>query len=152
MASSPNRFIQALGAPTRLARTGAAKARWGLWSLCWLIFIVLVAWDVWLALDAVASNTWSEQMRIASGGKPVLPWLFGVILGHLFHPADGLAPVMEKDAALTILSMATVVAFVVGAFGLLSLSETLVALTMLCGVAAGVLLWPKPRATSEWRW
>jgi hypothetical protein len=110
----------------------------------------LVLWDVYLAADGPRGNTWSEVMREASIRNPVLPWLFGAFLAHLFHFRDGLRPALDQDAARTLMVVLTLGLVGIGFAGLEVPGWVLAALVIL-GMVAGHLLWPKLRQ-GEWHW
>lgn len=51
------------------------------------LIAAFIGYDVYLALDGVRGNTWSELARKFALASPVLPWACGVLCGHFFHPA-----------------------------------------------------------------
>lgn len=121
-----------------------------MWILCWVVVWILVVWDVYLALDGTKGNTWSEVLRVASQDNAALPWLFGILVGHLFHGRDDLSPIVHRDAAQTLLILLTLVLGVVSTAGV-TLGGWLVAITGAAGIGAGCLLWPKHRQ-AMWHW
>lgn len=50
------------------------------------LIVAFVAYDMYLALDGVRGNTWSEVARHIAMTAPALPWTCGVLAGHCFHP------------------------------------------------------------------
>ncbi len=142
--------LHALGGPTRVVKRLPMRSREPIWVACWIFIWVMVVWDVFLALDAVDGNTWSEVMRAASVGNPVLPWLFGILIGHLYHHRDDLAPIFDSDAAESVLMLLTLLLIVAG-FVFNGLDGWQVTVMALAGIAAGYLLWPKHRQ-AEWHW
>jgi hypothetical protein len=42
--------------------------------------------DVYLALDGLKGNTWSEMIRSMAYVSTFIPWVWGVLAGHFFHP------------------------------------------------------------------
>jgi hypothetical protein len=64
------------------------------------LLAVAIGLDVWLAADDVPANTWSELLRLAAYETPVLPWACAVLVGHWFHPKDGLCCGHELHCAL----------------------------------------------------
>ncbi len=42
--------------------------------------------DVYLAVDSIHGNTWSELGRAVACVTPVLPWSVAFLCGHVFHP------------------------------------------------------------------
>ena len=93
------------------------RARRGVRAMSWLLFwvmVILVLWDVALAMNGEPLDTWSEQTRLAAPRWPVLPWLIGAIIGHLFpprvRPAFGPDDASGLMAALTLLMAAWSVA------------------------------------------
>lgn len=110
----------------------------------------MVLWDVYLSLDSTEGNTWSEVMRLASESNPVFPWILGAFLSHLFHHKDNLGPLLEADAAQTVMFILTLLLLAMGWLGL-ELNGWQIATTAIMGMAAGYLLWPKQRL-AEWHW
>ena len=47
---------------------------------------VLIAWDVYVALTPEDGDTISEVTLSFAQLHPVLPFVFGVVMGHLFWP------------------------------------------------------------------
>lgn len=45
----------------------------------------LIGWDVWLYVTEPEGNTISEAL-LWSSRHPVVPFAFGVLMGHLFWP------------------------------------------------------------------
>jgi hypothetical protein len=46
---------------------------------------IIVGIDVYLAVDSVKGNTWSEMLRAFSFKSPFAPWVWGGLGGHFFH-------------------------------------------------------------------
>ena len=149
MSTLKNEAIRLVGEPARFARKRLTGYR-PIWWACWAIFWILVLWDIYLSIDAVCGNTWSEVMREASLRKPVLPWLLGAFLTHLFHFKDDLQPVIDRDAAITVMVILTLGLGALGITGI-ELAGWCMSLTVVLGMAAGLLLWPKHRL-GAWYW
>lgn len=49
-----------------------------------LVIVVLSLWDVVLATNSRSGDTWSEQARLAAPTLPILPWVLGAMVGHIF--------------------------------------------------------------------
>jgi len=111
---------------------------------------MLVVWDVYLALDSVQGNTWSEVMREASTLKPLFPWLLGALLAHLFHFRDDLKPIFDRDASSTLMVALTFGLGVIGIFGV-ELTGWGMTLLVVLGMVTALFLWPKHRQ-AEWHW
>ena len=152
---APNPFVRAVGAPARVAnrvsQSTLAGTRRQVSRLCWAILIGLIAWDLYLEGDATPDNTWSEVMRGASGRYPVLPWLLGLLLGHLFHPQDSPEPVVDREAAASVLAVGTF-AFIGLGFASVAWPVWWAGALALVGLFAASLLWPMERRTEDWRW
>jgi hypothetical protein len=78
-----------------------------------IIVAVLIIIDVWLATDKLPGNTWSELLRELSRHTLFVPWSLGVLLGHWFHPIDGLQP-LAGGASIWILMGLSAVLVAVG--------------------------------------
>lgn len=50
------------------------------------VTLLLVAWDVYVALEPVPGDTISEVILEAARRRVVVPFLAGVLCGHLFWP------------------------------------------------------------------
>jgi hypothetical protein len=150
MRDSTRAVVQAVGAPVRITRETLAGRRRPIWWSCWGVVWALVLWDVYLSLDGTCGNTWSEVMRAASARNPVLPWIFGAFLVHLFHPRDGLEPVVDHDAARTVMVALTLGFVAIGVSGV-QLTGWLMSAVACLGMVAGHFLWPKLRQ-GEWHW
>jgi hypothetical protein len=54
-------------------------------SILVAVALILIAWDVYVAVNAEEGDTISEVLLFVSR-HPVLPFVFGVLAGHLFWP------------------------------------------------------------------
>jgi hypothetical protein len=115
------------------------------------LLIGLIAWDVYLAADAVPGNTWSEVMRSAGSRYPLLPWLLGVLLGHLFHPRDQPEPLFDRETATTLLTVLTFGLVGLG-YASFTLPPWLAGPLTLAGLIAGCWFWPMGRKSENWQW
>lgn len=141
--------IRLIGEPARFTQQKMAGRR-PIWIACWGVLWTLVVWDVYLSLDAIDGNTWSEIMRGASVRNPVFPWLFGAFLTHLFHFQDDLKSIFDQDASTTVMVVLTLVIGAIGIRGV-ELTDWWVTFVFFLGMVAGLLLWPKLRQ-AEWYW
>lgn len=106
------------------------------------IVAILIAVDVWLALDNVPGNTWSEILRDLSKHTLFVPWSLGVLLGHWFHPSNDLCPVLG-DASIWVLTGVSAVLTIIGLVFCLSKKYRVPAWPwVLGGTVIGSLLWP----------
>lgn len=147
---STKAVLRTIGAPARVTEKRLAGLRQPIWRLCWIVLWTLLLWDVYLALDCVEGNTWSEVAREASRAHPFVPWILGASIGHLFHHRDDLPPIVDSNAAATIMVVLTLGIFILGLTGL-ELSGWQITATALVGLVVGYRLWPRPR-TQEWHW
>ena len=46
----------------------------------------IIGLDIYFALDSVAGNTWSEMIRKLGSVLVFVPWAWGGLGGHFFHP------------------------------------------------------------------
>lgn len=58
--------------------------RW--WTILILVAtaVILIAWDIVVATNSVKGDTISEILLNFARHHPVVPFLFGVLMGHLF--------------------------------------------------------------------
>ena len=107
-----------------------------------IIVGILIGVDVWLAVDKLPGNTWSELLREFSQHTLFVPWSLGVLMGHWFHPIDDLEAV-AGGASIWILIGATVVLVALGLVLRFVAKYTPPAWPwVLGGLVAGTLFWP----------
>lgn len=51
-----------------------------------VLILAFLGYDIYLATDKVDGNTWSELARRIGMVTPFLPWVWGVLAGHFWHP------------------------------------------------------------------
>ncbi len=101
------------------------------------IIVILIVWDIFLAVDGIGGNTWSELLRNAGLATPVVPWLGGVVMGHWFHPFEHAEPLITPPGnALALVALTLLVVLV----GFATNVPTWVPVPL--GGAAGAVLWP----------
>lgn len=106
-----------------------------------LLVCAIIGFDIYLALDNIRGNTWSEMLRTASKYTPIVPWTFGVLMGHFFHPATSFSPIVPLNFGVPVLVWISVVLGIVG----LALVRSFIFPQwplLLAGFFAGWLLWP----------
>ena len=117
--------------------------------MSWLLFAiiaVLVVWDLFLATNAQDNDTWSEQARLAAPRVPVLPWLLGAMIGHVFPLRRFRPPQFNAEAAggamcaLTGLMILWTVLITSGVE--IPISPPAIWLTAIAGLVASYVLWP----------
>lgn len=50
--------------------------------------VALGAYDVWVFIEAGEPATISQIILSVAMGNPIVPFCFGVLMGHLFWPQD----------------------------------------------------------------
>lgn len=98
---------------------------------------LLIIVDIFLATDVVAGNTWSELLREAAEHTPVVSWLWGLIMGHWFHPNDDQTPVIAPPLNALVLLTLSLFVLVIG-YGV-TVSPWV---PLVIAVPIGALLWP----------
>ena len=48
--------------------------------------LLLISWDIWVYLEPTPGDTISEVLLKYARPHPVIPFAFGVLMGHLFWP------------------------------------------------------------------
>lgn len=48
----------------------------------------LIGWDIYTAVDPTPGDTISEVLLGGALSHPIIPFLFGVVMGHLFWPQN----------------------------------------------------------------
>lgn len=123
----------------------------------WWVVGVITALDVVLAFDGIPENTWSELMRQYGRTHLILPWLCGVLIGHLFHPKDDLQPLRNRDPreGSSFIALLSVLLLVVG-IGAFFLNRCfppyIMTIVAILGIGAGNFLWPIRRDPNKWNW
>jgi hypothetical protein len=123
----------------------------------WALVFLLALYDVRLALDNIDGNTWSELMRSYGQRHLVLPWLCGVLVGHLFHHKDNLKPLgnLDSQSAYTLIFWLSAI-FLVISVGMHYLSRSVpdyvMTIVALLGFLAGHFVWPIKREEGKWKW
>lgn len=46
--------------------------------------VLLVGWDIFVAVKPPSGDTISEIIRQTAGKHPIIPFAFGVLIGHFF--------------------------------------------------------------------
>ena len=150
MALLPESAWHTIGAPARVTGRKLAGFRQPIWRICWIALWALLLWDLYLALDQVHGNTWSEVTRETSRAHPFVPWILGASVGHLFHHRDDLSPIVDGNAASTIMGVLSLGVLTLGLGGL-EFHGWQITTIAAAGLVFGYALWPKPR-TQKWNW
>ena len=53
-------------------------------AICVGTTIALVAWDLYVGTNSITGDTISEVFWSVASQHPVVPFLFGLVMGHLF--------------------------------------------------------------------
>ena len=125
--------------------------------LCWVAVLALVAYDILLVIDSRIDGTWSVLMRKYGRSRLILPWLCGVLIGHLFHSQDDQRPWFNLSAAhaynlIFTLSLLFWLESIVAAAMKWDFPDYVMTITAAAGVVAGCTLWPMRRKTENWSW
>ncbi len=105
-----------------------------------LLFLLVIVLDVWGALDKEPGNTPSELVRWLSRYTAVVPFALGVLLGHWFHPGDGLDPLFGRASTWVLIALSGVLL----AWRIVFRQKALAGAWFwaVAGIVAGTLLWP----------
>lgn len=62
------------------------------------LFLVagLIGVDIWLMVDGIKGNTWSEMIRAAGKVTTFVPWMLAVLVGRWYHPVPDFGPLAGK--------------------------------------------------------
>lgn len=66
----------------------AGRFSWPKWVTIGILIavaVVLIGWDIYVAINDERGDTISEIL-LWVGEHPILPFAFGVLMGHLFWP------------------------------------------------------------------
>jgi len=105
-----------------------------------LLFLILILLDIWGALDSKPGNTPSELIRWLSRYTAIIPWALGVLLGHWFHPWDGLDGIFGSASTWVLIGVSVVVLAARIFFRQKPLWDAWIWAAL--GVLAGTFLWP----------
>ncbi|MCG8433991.1 MAG: hypothetical protein MJA83_08170 [Gammaproteobacteria bacterium] len=103
------------------------------------VLVTMTVTDVILATDDIRGNTWSEIIRTWSSHTVLVPWIAGVLAGHLFHPFD--IPEYSSLTEALVLSAFTVGVAVTGFVVPKPVPRWVQSVYFLGGTFAGSLLW-----------
>lgn len=73
-----------------------------------VLFVALIVVDLWGASDTLPGNTVSEWIRSLSRRAAVVPWGFGVLNGHWFHPDDDLSPLFGSNGTWVLIGLSVI--------------------------------------------
>jgi hypothetical protein len=104
----------------------------GIVAIC--ITLIIVIFDIVLAVDGHKGNTISEIIRYWSNKILILPFAWGVLMGHFWHPMNWYPP---QPTGVAILSWVAIFVWIVA----YSIGVPPIAVGMV-GIVAGVILWP----------
>ena len=106
------------------------------------LLALLVGVDIYLAMDKLPGNTWSEILRRWAVATPLIPWIYGVLGGHFYHPIENLEPILSKPGNIELLVWLTILVGMVG-LGLLRAGNPVSPwVGVVPGFVVGALLWP----------
>lgn len=133
-----------------LAGKHRRKLRMASWGLFGLIALV-IAWDVWLATNQTPGDTWSDAARGAAPSLPLLPWVLGAMVGHIFPVTQRTFAFVDAEAAAVSMGLLTALIVVwtlaIQFRWIPPTSEQAVWVVAILGVFAAYLLWPlRPRS------
>jgi hypothetical protein len=98
------------------------------------IIVILVVVDIYFAIDNIKGNTWSEILRFWGARIKIIPFAWGFLGGHFFHPAW---PSLQQPMGIAVLVWLGVVVQIA------SMGINLPMLSYLCaGIMAGIFCWP----------
>lgn len=102
-----------------------------------VVVAALIVIDIFLATDPVKGNTWSELLRAAAENTPVVPWLWGLIMGHWFHPNDEQRPLIRPPVNALVLLALSLLVLLIGSG--LTVSPWV---PLVLALPIGALVWP----------
>lgn len=106
-----------------------------------VLFVGLIVVELWGASDTLPGNTVSEWIRSLSRRAAVVPWAFGVLIGHWFHPVDGLDPLFGRRGTWVLIGL-SVALFIASIVFRNQRSLWQPWIWAVAGAIAGSLLWP----------
>lgn len=109
------------------------------------IMILLGIWDIFLVTDKVKSNTISWRTRKNGKRTLLIPFYFGVLGGHFFHPfSDAYVNSLSWISTVVGLGVGTAISLLVSflASRKPSLRNKLVFGFFLGGIVMGLIVWP----------
>ncbi len=103
---------------------------------------IVIGIDVYLALDSVKNNTWSEIIREYGKKRLIIPWVLGGLGGHFFHLESIPKLPIEFPGNISILVFISLL--VLGLGGILPRYSLYIppAITFFVGFIVWSLLWP----------
>jgi len=77
------------------------------------LLAILIGLDIYLAVDGLKGNTWSEILRMWGSKNALAPWIWCGLAGHYFHWKSTSKPILEPPANIAMLVWLTVLIFIV---------------------------------------
>lgn len=106
------------------------------------LLAAFIGLDIYLAVDRLPGNTWSEILRQWAIVTPLIPWIYGILGGHFYHPVDGLDPWIDPPGNIALLVWLTAVIGLIGVAFAKSGNPISPWTVVIPGFIAGALLWP----------
>jgi len=103
--------------------------------------VVVLGWDVYVTVNDVKGDTISELLRTWAWKWPTIPFVCGVVLGHLFWNVDRLINKWRKIYVLWGVCASIL------AVDILWVENVAPVLPAVLGVVIGHWLWPQPKSS-----
>ena len=101
--------------------------------------VVLVGWDIYVTVNAIRGDTISEIIARLGRNYAVLPFLWGVVVGHLFWSVRHIGHKKSKLAVLWCWVLMLL------ALDLVDVYDIAPIIPLFVGIVAGSALWPTQR-------
>lgn len=77
------------------------------------LLVVLIGLDVYLAVDGVKGNTWSEILRSWGQSNGLAAWIWCGLAGHYWHWMEKSKPVIKQPGNIALLVWLTILVYIV---------------------------------------
>ncbi len=106
-----------------------------------VLVAVLIGVDIWLMVDHITGNTWSEMIREAGKVTTFVPWVLAILVGRWFHPVPDFGP-LAGGISVGILMILSYIIVVTGDILRKKRKPIPSWLTVLIGLISGALFVP----------
>jgi hypothetical protein len=99
------------------------------------LLLMIIGIDIYFAVDKIKGNTWSEIIRLWGEKYKLIPFAWGMLAGHFFHPT--IWPHFSHPNGIAVLLWVAVVMQILS-----SVSPLPMLIYLGIGTVAGIFCWP----------
>ena len=77
------------------------------------LLAILIGLDIYLAVDGLKGNTWSEILRSWGRSNALAPWIWCGLAGHYWHWMEKSRPIIKNPGNIVTLVWLTLLVFII---------------------------------------